>query len=63
MAIQQLINLIMMQNCQFMNHQQVLLCWLQKLQFQLCASARSPACPPTNAYHHSSREPNSTEST
>ena len=52
MAIQQLINLIMMQNCQFMNHQQVLLCWLQKLQFQLCASARSPACPPTNAYHH-----------
>ena len=36
MAIQQLINLIMMQNCQFMNHQQVLLCWLQKL--QLCAS-------------------------
>lgn len=53
MAIQQLINLIMMQNCQFMNHQQVLLCWLQKLQFQLCASqpARSPPVQPA-AYHH-----------
>lgn len=53
MAIQQLINLIMMQNCQFMNHQQVLLCWLQKLQFQLCNSAQPVRSPPMHsAYHH-----------
>ena len=47
MTIQQLINLIMMQNCQFMNHQQVLLCWLQKLQFQLL---RSPSYSSYSSY-------------
>lgn len=39
--IQQLTNLIMMQNCQFMNHQQVLLSLLQRLQFQLSSNVIS----------------------